>query len=465
MKFGGTSVADAGLWHVIARLAQDAIAQGDRVVLVCSALAGVTNALQELARAETGHDALIDQILDRHAVLAERLGVDVEVCLERTRVELKNILARLGDGPQEAQLAELLAQGELMSSYLGQQFLALQAEAVLVDARDALRSAPQPQANGRRAWLSARGSALPDRDLQARWASLPPILVTQGFLISDDEGRTRLLGRGGSDTSAALFAAVLEAKAVDIWTDVPGLFTTDPRTDGQARLISALGYDEALELAASGAKVVHADAIRVAAGAGITIRVKDLSNPELPGSRILPEAGIGDEGVKAVTCQPEMLVLLLENRDQRQQVGFLARVFSDVSESGISIDLVATSETTTTLAINTQLNHLDDPAISQLAERLSKRCKVKVFRNCTCVNLVGRGARRALGMLGTIPEFFDQRPLLMLSLSANDLSLGILVRSEHAKGLVEAMHSLIIAQHGGADTVLGPSWNTLRGGA
>ena len=158
-------------------------------------------------------------------------------------------------------------------------------------------------------------------------------------------------------------------------------------------------------------------------------------------------------------------VLLLENRDQRQQVGFLARVFSDVSESGISIDLVATSETTTTLAINTQLNHLDDPAISQLAERLSKRCKVKVFRNCTCVNLVGRGARRALGMLGTIPEFFDQRPLLMLSLSANDLSLGILVRSEHAKGLVEAMHSLIIAQHGGADTVLGPSWNTLRGGA
>ena len=108
MKFGGTSVADAGHWHVIARLAQDAIAQGDRVVLVCSALAGVTNALQELARAETGHDALIDQILDRHAVLAERLGVDVEVCLERTRVELKNILARLGDGPQEAQLAELL---------------------------------------------------------------------------------------------------------------------------------------------------------------------------------------------------------------------------------------------------------------------------------------------------------------------------------------------------------------------
>jgi len=261
------------------------------------------------------------------------------------------------------------------------------------------------------------------------------------------QGGSVLLGRGGSDTSAVLLASHLEARHVEIWTDVPGLFSADPRVIPSARLLRTLDYDEALEMAASGAKVVHSRSIRAAAKAGIPVQIGDLSHIEGAGTTIqapAPAATGSKEGIRGVCCQPQMAVLLLQNLDMREQVGFLAWVFAQISEAGISVDLVATSETTTTVALNTVSNHLDETILADLAARLQQRCAVTVFPQCSAINLVGRGARVALSSIDPGSEFFADHPLLMLSQSANDLCVSLLVRTQDAGKLLESLHRTLV---------------------
>jgi diaminopimelate decarboxylase/aspartate kinase len=154
--------------------------------------------------------------------------------------------------------------------------------------------------------------------------------------------------------------------------------------------------------------------------------IRDTTRPRLTGTRIqhvsAHPGGVeaSKQGVKAITCQTDMMVLLLQKIDIRREVGFLARVFDIFRRHGMSIDLVATSETTTSVAINRPANHLDDSSLQDLVSELETQCTVQVFSHCVCVNLVGSAVRTALADLQRPLRFFDDHPLLMLSLSAND---------------------------------------------
>jgi diaminopimelate decarboxylase/aspartate kinase len=281
-------------------------------------------------------------------------------------------------------------------------------------------------------------------------------------------GGTALLGRGGSDTSAALLASRLEADCIEIWTDVAGLFSADPRLIPEARLLQSLNYDEALEMAASGAKVVHSRCIRAAADAKIPILIRDLAHPDFYGTRIrLDDASSygSTEGIRSICQQTNMAVFLLQNLDTREHVGFLAWVFTQISEAGISVDLVATSETTTTIALNRTSNQLDDETLDQLAESLRKRCTVTVHYQCSGINLVGRGARLALADIDTKSVFFAEHPLLMLSQSANDLCISILLYSRDAEKLLKILHQALIGKNlvaQQATGIFGPSWQDIQ---
>jgi diaminopimelate decarboxylase/aspartate kinase len=288
-------------------------------------------------------------------------------------------------------------------------------------------------------------------------------------LASTVDGRTALLGRGGSDTSAALLAGRLAASELEIWTDVPGLFSTDPRLEPQARLLAELAYDEALEMAASGAKVVHPRCIRAAAATRTPVLIRDTGRPGLAGTRITHPAKEADRaetrGVKAITCQKDMVVLLLQNIDTRREVGFLARVFDIFRRHGVSIDLVATSETTTTVALNGPANHLDEPALARLVDELRTQCTVKLYTHCVCVNLVGTAVRTALADLQSTMRFFDDHPLLMLSQSANDLCLSLLLNARDHELLLRRAHAVLIPSSTGPGAhqgVFGPSWQEIQ---
>lgn len=437
-------MAAAPQWESIATLAGERLNEGRRVVLVCSALAGVTNALHALADSGRARNAQILAIMKQHEKLARDLGVATAEVLETAGRGIEAALESHDAHRHPAAMADLLGWGEWLSTRLGCAYLASRLDAGWVDARNALQVLPEPDPESARAWLSARCAARPDPALAADWSGGPAVLITQGFVASAPDGRTALLGRGGSDTSAALLGARLGAEEVEIWTDVPGIFSADPRLEPRARLIPALDYAEALELAASGAGVVHPRCIRAAADAGITLHIRDLGQPDAAGTRIIQSTTMMGEGIKAVVRLDGMLVLLLENLDTRQHVGFLAWVFGVISERGVSVDLVATSETTTTVAINTAANHIGAEAVSELAERLGERCRVTVFPDCSCVNLVGRGARTALARMGPAAAGLDESPLLMLSQSANDLSLSMLVPAAEAGRLCSDFHRVLV---------------------
>jgi diaminopimelate decarboxylase/aspartate kinase len=473
LKFGGTSVIGRQQWETIESLARQRLDQGYRVLLVCSALAGITNALQDLAeKAEGQYDSEIIKILTRHRKLATELGIESADLLDEAAVQIRSALDRIATAGDEAGryagIASLLPVGEWLSTRIGERYLARNLSIDWVDSREALQALAEDDLYGRRAWLSARCASSPDPAIQHRWLAKAPLLITQGFVAAHPQGGTVLLGRGGSDTSAVLLASRLQARQVEIWTDVPGLFSADPRLIPDALLLHVIDYDEALEMAASGAKVVHSRCIRAASDAGIQLRLGDLGNTGLSGTMILHQDSpqtLGTAGIRGVCCQPQMAVLLLQNLDMREQVGFLAWVFAQISQAGISIDLVATSETTTTLALNMVSNHLDEVILSDLASKLEQRCAVTVFPHCSAINMVGRGARMALARMDTVSAFFARHALLMLSQSANDLSISMLVHAQQADELVKILHEAMIGK--GLDgnykaEVFGPSWQELH---
>jgi len=460
MKFGGSSVAARAQWEVIASLARSRRLEGHRVLLVCSAVAGVTDRLTALAERPAARDALTE-LIDLHRTLGRELGLYERDWLAPARDLIETSLGAVGQDPTPASRAALLATGEWLSTRMGALFLRQNGlDIAWVDAREALQTESEPDLSPARRWLSAGCAAGADSVLNTRWSDLGDILITQGFVARCPDGRTALLGRGGSDTSAALLAGRLEAERLEIWTDVPGLFSADPRLCADARLLAEVDYDEALEMAASGAKVVHPRAIRAAAETRTPMVIRDTHRPAFRGTRIGAAAAGTHRGIKTVTCQREMAVILLQNLDARRQVGFLADVFEVFRRHGVSIDLVATSETTTTVALNKAANHLDRDGLDELESDLSGRCRVDRFDDCVCVNLVGRGARTALSRLGGVMRWFEDHPLLMVSQSANDLSLSLLVPTGDHEALLRAAHAALIPAS--EDPVFGSAWEQLR---
>jgi len=261
LKFGGTSVSSAANWHNILGVLRERIATGLHPVVVHSALSGVTDRLESLLTAAlTGAQApLLERIDTVHRELARSLGIVPGASFENFMADLARMAAEVAASREISprMRARVMAMGELLATSLGASFLnAHGTKAVWVDAREVLRALPRHGAE-QAGLLSATCDFAPDAALQERWRALDQVVITQGFIASNSAGDTVLLGRGGSDTSAAYFAAKLAAVRLEIWTDVPGLFSANPRAVPTARLLRALHYDEAQEIASNGAKVLH----------------------------------------------------------------------------------------------------------------------------------------------------------------------------------------------------------------
>lgn len=458
LKFGGTSVAGKSQWKTIRHLVQQRLDENHSVMLVCSAAVGVTNRLSELA--DNPDESGLEAILQLHERLAIELEVSSDGWLEQARLRMRGCMQRLQNGDDHAARADLLACGEWLSTRIGAAYLRRFMSVDWLDVRQHLVARTEPELSAARQSLSASCEAGPDAAFQQHCAGMERVVITQGYIAAHPGGATVLLGRGGSDTSAALLAGRLAADRVEIWTDVPGLFSADPRVVPDACLLEELEFSEALEMAAAGAKVVHPSCIRAAAETGTAIHIRDTHRPALSGTRINGQAE-NREGVKTITCQQGMLVLLLEKIDTRREVGFLASVFEVFRQRGISIDLVATSETTTTVALNRLANLLDNASLAALVEDLRSYCTVQVHDHCVCVNLVGRSVRNTLSQLKTSMRYFDDRALLMLSQSANDLCLSLLLpQGDHGVFIQQLHQELIISNPAG--TGFGPSWQDLQ---
>jgi bifunctional diaminopimelate decarboxylase / aspartate kinase len=466
MKFGGSSVSTASNWNVIAGLIRERLAEGVRPVVVHSAVAGISNALIDLldtAVSGESTDARLEAIFDRHRELAADLKVDPVILNERFAT-LEQLIAgvRLVGEVSPRVHARVLAHGELMATVLGAAFLQQAGlPAHWQDARELLESSSDRDQTERARYTSARCHFDPDHQLQARLSAMDGFVLTQGFIARNHDNETVLLGRGGSDTTGAYLAGKLQARRLEIWTDVPGFFSADPRAVPSARLIRRLHYSEAQEIASAGGGILHPRSISPVRVSEIPLFLKCTAHPEWEGTVISNAPGDDRAQLKAVSHRSGITLVSMESMEMWHQVGFLAEAFACFREHGLSVDLISTSESNVTVSIDVGANVTDSSAVEALAEDLRRLCRVRVIRDCAAVTLVGRRIRTILHDLAPALEVFEEQKVHLVTQAANDLNITFVVSSENAYRLVQHFHALMVSKLEGG--VFGPTWEQLSG--
>jgi bifunctional diaminopimelate decarboxylase / aspartate kinase len=465
LKFGGTSVSSAANWRNIARVLRERIAEGLAPVVVHSALSGVTDRLEALLSAALAgaHSAALDQIESLHRDLARELGVLPGDTFEGFLSDLNALALGIAESRRldDRLRARVMAMGELLATALGAAYLNSQGIVTRwMDARQALRAEQRHGANVKASVLSATCEFAPDAALQSAWRALEAVIITQGFIAANEAGDTVLLGRGGSDTSGSYFAAKLAAARLEIWTDVPGMFSANPRAIPTARLLRALHYDEAQEIASNGAKVLHPRCVLPVRQYRIPLHVYATQAPGLEGTVIGANVADSAAQVKAIAIKKGITLVSMDSPGMWHQVGFLADAFQVFKDQGLSVDLISTSETNVTVSLDPSANTLDPAALARLASALGELCRVEILGPCASLSLLGHNIRGILHELGPAFELFQDHKVYLVSQAANDLNFTFVIDESQGDRLVQQLHERLI-QSIGSDKVLGPTWRQL----
>lgn len=456
MKFGGTSVASAERWLTIKHLAQQRCSEGEHPVIVCSAISGVSNLLDTLGQAalERMHVDVLNAIKVLHLDLMNALGLD-HSWLEEAMGPLRQLsegIALVGEISPRVK-ARIMSAGELLSTRIGHQYLARHnLDSQRLDIRDYLTT---QDGSGASHWLSGICSDEYDAKLVTA-LKRSAITITQGFIARSPQGDTVLLGRGGSDTSAAVISARIDAIRCEIWTDVPGVYTANPKETPEARLIKALDYDEAQEIASAGAAVLHPRCIEPVKKKQIPLHIRCTPRPQAMHTVISAHAP-ETAAVKVISARRDIGLVSMTTLGMWQQSGFLADVFTCFKQHGFSVDLVSTSETNVTASIDPAKHFKSEQDIVHLCKALEVFCHVQYIPDCVAISLVGRQIRAIIHRLGPAFEVFESEKILLISQAASDLNLTFVVEASQADRLVQKLHVLLFGDHeDGAH--LGPRW-------
>ena len=465
LKFGGTSVSSAANWRNIADVVRARLAASLQPVVVHSALSGITDRLESLLAAAVAatHGPVLDHIEARHRDLADSLGIVPTPLFEGFMQELRQTAATLAAGRElsDPVRARVMAMGELLATTLGAAYLNAQGIGTAwADARQVLRADTRAGATLKSSYLSATCDFAPDAPLQARWRALGQVVITQGFIAANHAGEPVLLGRGGSDTSAAYFAAKLSAARLEIWTDMPGMFSANPRAVPTARLLRALHYDEAQEIASNGAKILHPRCVLPVRQYKIPLHVYATQAPGLEGTIVSAAVADSAAQVKAIAIKKGITLISMESPGMWHQVGFLADAFQIFKQEGLSVDLVSTSETNVTVSLDPAANTLDMSALDRLTAALGELCRVEVLGPCASLSLLGHNIRGILHELGSAFELFQDQKIYLVTQAANDLNFTFVIDESQGDRLVHQLHERLI-QSIGSDRVLGPTWQQL----
>lgn len=458
LKFGGTSVASAARWACIEVVLRRRISQELSVVLVCSAVAGVTDLLAALVltRRQGGSiTALLERLRNLHDELGAELGIDASEILAG---ELQALETLLEETDIDARIeASVMAKGELMSTRLGAAWLSgRDLPCAWIDVRTLLTADPCEQDDDKK-YLAATCSPVLDEGLRAKLGARAQVVITQGFVANSPSGETVVLGRGGSDTSAAYLACLLGAERLEIWTDVPGLFTANPRLIPEARLLRRIGYRAAQALGALGAKALHPRAIEAVWEHGIPVAFGWTERPDVEGTHI--NAARASDGIKAITSRRKLAMFSMRRPPSWQPVGFLAEVAACFASRGLSMDLVSSSCSEIRVTLDLAAFPAAEAKIPEILRELEPICQARVIMPVASVSIVGKNVSQALLSSGN--EFgLSEEALLMVVHAANEHHVSLVLDEESAELLVARAHQRLI------ETTpilhdLGPTWTEL----
>lgn len=444
MKFGGTSVQDAAAMSRLVNIVKSR--SGDRVVVV-SALARVTDSLLRLAEGcAAGDEKLVLQIVDelesRHLGVAKDLSLsDVEWKPVQDLIDDLRRVARALTSLREVSLRSrdrLAAYGELLSSHLVVgAFRKVGTAAQWIDSRTCL------QTNSEFTSAKIDWNASLKKTTKAFSAGLSgsSVFVAQGFIAQDEAGVTTTLGRGGSDFSAAILGALLRAEKVEIWTDVNGILSTDPRVVPEAQTIRRIHFTEAAEMAYFGAKVLHPETIYPAVREKIPVWVLNSKNPEDTGTEITFE-NEENVGVKGLAFKRNVTVVNIHSGRMLGSHGFLKTVFDVFAQHKLSVDLISTSEVSISLTLDP---NFDAAALERASAELKEFADIQVRSNHAMVSVIGRGVRNSTGLAAKIFNEIKDIHVQMISMGASELNLSFVVDSAQAEETVKRLHRALIS--------------------
>ncbi|HJV49014.1 MAG TPA: lysine-sensitive aspartokinase 3 [Geothrix sp.] len=439
LKFGGSSVADAACMRQVAGLVRSALPKAPLVVL--SAMGKTTNGLFEAAKAAEAGDLVGAMDRQRALMAAHRRAAEelfdgavpesLDVALTDLFGELELLLrgVALLRELSPRSMDAIASLGERLSTRIFAAFTG----GTWVDARTVLRTddmfgeaAPQPNAIRTLAVAHLQPHIGPGRPV-----------VTQGYIGATEDGLTTTLGRGGSDYSAALFGAALGAEEVQIWTDVEGVLTCDPRIVPGALPIPDLSFAEAAELAAFGAKVLHPATIQPAVEARIPVTVRHTQKPEGRFTTISAEVRTG-RPITALASRGPVTVLTVSSTRMLAQSGFLARLFEVFGRRGVSVDLVATAEVSVSLTVEA------DVPLKPLLQDLAAFATVEVHEDRAIIAAVGERLKSTPGLGAQLLTALGDINVEMISMGANEINLSLVVKGESTAEALRRLHRVLV---------------------
>ncbi|KIP68913.1 aspartate kinase [Vibrio harveyi] len=443
-KFGGTSVAN---FEAMSRCATIIENNPNTRLVVSSACSGVTNLLVELANGvqDQEHRAkVLQKLADIHESILSRLEDATKAAAEVYEIlDTVTSLAEAASIQASTKLTDhLVACGELMSTHILAQLMRERGiNAARFDIRDILKT----DGNfGRAEPQLASISMLAQEQLVPLCQK--HVVITQGFIGSDEEGNTTTLGRGGSDYSAALIAEGVKAAGLEIWTDVPGIYTTDPRIAPKASPIPEISFSEASEMANFGAKILHPSTLVPALRHDIPVFVGSSKEPEKGGTWIRHQVE-SSPLFRALALRCNQTMVTLRSVNMFHAYGFLAKVFEILAKHKISVDLITTSEISVSLTLDQTDTSGGAPQLPQAVRKeLEELCTVEVEHDLCLVALIGNNMSESKGyakqVFGTLEDF----NLRMICYGASPHNLCFLVHESVSRQAIQKLHTELFEQ-------------------
>jgi aspartate kinase len=439
-KFGGTSMGD---YASMQRSATISMERGASIIVV-SATSGTTDKLIEIAKTASAAnmeacEKLVFGVKERHLGILKQCGNNPQTLtqLESYFTELELLVQNLTLLKELTPRAydHILSLGERMSSLIFRdvvQEIMPSKKVVLLDARTVIKTD------------SNFGKATPQIEVIEKEAmnrmnfNGEYVYVTQGFIGSDMQGNTTILGRGGSDYSAALFAEGASATTLEIWTDVAGVATTDPRMVPQAKIIPELSYSEAAEMAQYGAKILHPATIAPAVRKAIPVFVGSSFEKELPGTWIRTSVE-NRPAVRAITNRKAQALLTITTPSMYNAYGFMSELFEVFGRHRVSVDCVTTSEISVAVTVDNMTLENE-----RFIRDLEKVGNVHIEAGYSLVSLIGNELTRKAALAKQIFSVVDSVNIRMMSLGASSYNFNFLVKEDDVKSVIQKLHQSLI---------------------
>jgi aspartate kinase len=432
MKFGGTSLGGAEQIDTMVRLVRGRLPR--RPVLVCSAHAKVTDLLLAGARAAAAGKPDLAPVADREHEILEELKLPASIVADD--------LARLSELFQGLSLLRELTPRSLDHvAAFGERMCVKAIAALLRRHRIPATAVAADEAGLVTDSRFTRAAPLPEayENLRASLAKVKGVPVVTGFIGRDREGNVTTLGRSGSDYTATIVGKAVAAEEVEIWKDVDGVLTADPRIVPHARPVERISYAEASELAYYGAKVIHPSTIHPALESGIPVRILNTFRPKAPGTVILPTRPADAPPVTSIASKRGIRLVNINSARMLGQSGFMASVFESFRRHDVVIDLIATSEVSVTVSV-------DRPeGLDAAVADIGAVAEVTVEGPCALVAVVGEGIGDTIGVAGKVFSALERARVNVRAISygATKTNLQVVVAESDANRSVVALHAAI----------------------